>query len=404
MSILSTKPDPRSSVVRPARTRSISLLGPAIGLLLGAGLVVLVLSQLNWQAVLDMADGVLSLGPSQAVLNCLNPSGEPETIEEICNQALAEEDLEPVVRGSALAIRGEARSNLDRSDEAIRDFTEAIELRPNWAPAYFGRGVARLRNSEFTLSIWDLEQAEAFDSSLASLARLKRGVAYYFLGKSEKAEKELGLALEDRPDDPEALTFRGLALLARFAYPKAMSDFDKAIAIAPNSYAFFGRAQARALAGNAEGALTDAERAIDRDREVPQFHWVRCRALALLDRGEDALEACKEGLAFDSDDPNLLFARAFAHWLTGDDAGAIEDLSRLPRRMQEETYTRQAQNFRRRLLASFLHRAGFDPGPVDGVARKRLRRAIEKFQAAQGLPVDGEANDALLKQLRKAVG
>lgn len=47
-----------------------------------------------------------------------------------------------------------------------------------------------------------------------------------------------------------------------------------------------------------------------------------------------------------------------------------------------------------------LKARGYDPGPVDGVAGKRTRAAIRKYQAASGLPVDGQPSPALLNHLK----
>jgi TPR repeat protein len=45
----------------------------------------------------------------------------------------------------------------------------------------------------------------------------------------------------------------------------------------------------------------------------------------------------------------------------------------------------------------------YDPGPADGVLGSRTRAAIRAYQAAVGLPVDGEVSDALLASLRTAL-
>lgn len=43
---------------------------------------------------------------------------------------------------------------------------------------------------------------------------------------------------------------------------------------------------------------------------------------------------------------------------------------------------------------------GYDPGPVDGVAGGRTRAAIRRYQAAVGLPVDGQPSAELLNHLK----
>ena len=47
-----------------------------------------------------------------------------------------------------------------------------------------------------------------------------------------------------------------------------------------------------------------------------------------------------------------------------------------------------------------LKARGYNPGPVDGVAGGRTREAIRRYQAAAGLPVDGQPSPELLNHLK----
>lgn len=47
---------------------------------------------------------------------------------------------------------------------------------------------------------------------------------------------------------------------------------------------------------------------------------------------------------------------------------------------------------------------GFDPGPIDGIAGPLTRRALEDFQAAFGLPVTGEPDNATRDRLSREFG
>lgn len=49
-----------------------------------------------------------------------------------------------------------------------------------------------------------------------------------------------------------------------------------------------------------------------------------------------------------------------------------------------------------------LHQAGLDPGPADGVLGQRTAAALRQYQAAHGLPVTGELDEATWKVLRPA--
>jgi peptidoglycan hydrolase-like protein with peptidoglycan-binding domain len=46
-----------------------------------------------------------------------------------------------------------------------------------------------------------------------------------------------------------------------------------------------------------------------------------------------------------------------------------------------------------------LKSAGFDPGPIDGVIRKKTMQAVNRYQEARGLPVDPYLNIETVKAL-----
>lgn len=52
-------------------------------------------------------------------------------------------------------------------------------------------------------------------------------------------------------------------------------------------------------------------------------------------------------------------------------------------------------------LQSRLARAGYSPGPVDGLFGPRTERAVRRFQTAQGLPGDGIAGPRTIARLRR---
>ena len=55
----------------------------------------------------------------------------------------------------------------------------------------------------------------------------------------------------------------------------------------------------------------------------------------------------------------------------------------------------------RQEVQRLLTRAGFDTGGVDGVIGPASRGAIQDYQRANGLAVDGVASTALLAHLRR---
>jgi TPR repeat protein len=76
-------------------------------------------------------------------------------------------------------------------------------------------------------------------------------------------------------------------------------------------------------------------------------------------------------------------------------------LERRQKNLRAELIARQ-QRSRTRLAQQHLAQMGYSPGPADGISGPRTRAAIRTFQSDRGLPVDGEASEALLDELEKA--
>jgi peptidoglycan hydrolase-like protein with peptidoglycan-binding domain len=53
-----------------------------------------------------------------------------------------------------------------------------------------------------------------------------------------------------------------------------------------------------------------------------------------------------------------------------------------------------------RMIQQRLKVEGVDPGPLDGIMDSQTEAALRQYQAKQGLPVSGAADEATLKQLQ----
>lgn len=102
---------------------------------------------------------------------------------------------EVACHGLAVAYRTRAVSGLDRSSSpyALDDFNQAIELEPNEASTYNGRGLLRSGLGQYPLAIQDFSQAIALDGNYAT-AWLNRAKAYAATGKRSAARADLEAA------------------------------------------------------------------------------------------------------------------------------------------------------------------------------------------------------------------
>ena len=89
-------------------------------------------------------------------------------------------------RAENFAFRG-------RFTEAIAEYTQAIELAPDFSEAYRKRAVAHMNLTEYDLAIADQNEAIRFNPNHAR-AYYDRGIAHYFLKHHEAACRDMHIA------------------------------------------------------------------------------------------------------------------------------------------------------------------------------------------------------------------
>jgi len=153
---------------------------------------------------------------------------------------------------------------------ALESFDKAIELKPDWALAWYNKGttLARLKRYEEALKTYD----KAID--------LKRDwvQAWYgkgiMLGKLERYEDELKAydkAIELNLDYGDAWINKSATLDKLRRYDEALKACDKAIKLKPcQALAWYNRACTYALIGDKENALKDLAKAIKLDKKFKE--------------------------------------------------------------------------------------------------------------------------------------
>lgn len=193
-------------------------------------------------------------------------------------------------------------SNEGHNDEAIAEYSKAIELDPQIAAAYNNRGVIYDNSEQYQSAIENYNKAIELDPNY-KIAYYNRGNTYGNLGQHEKAIEDYNKAIELDSNYVIAYNNRGVAYKNLKQYEKAIQDYSKAIELDPNDATFYSnRGAAYKNLEQYEKAIEDYTRAIQLDAKYKKAYLNRAEVYSAI--GEEALaEADRktaEGLAEES--------------------------------------------------------------------------------------------------------
>jgi TolB-like protein/Flp pilus assembly protein TadD len=250
------------------------------------------------------------------------------------------------IRGYDFYLRGRGyfrRRTREDIESARQMFIRAIEIDPEYAPAYAGLADTYTefwRNYESTDE--NLEQADQaslkaveMDPDLAE-ARAARGYALGQQRKFEEARQEFETAIGLNPKLFEAYYYYGTVAFTQGELELAAEMLEKASEVAPDDirglqllpqiYRSLGREDEVIEAS--ERRLTLAERLLELDPDDVQSLLYGANALATLGERERSLEWAARVLEIDTDDALVLYNIACFYSLAGEVKPALEALER----------------------------------------------------------------------------
>ena len=138
--------------------------------------------------------------------------------------------------------RGTIYSRKKRYEKALEDLNKVIELDPELVLAYVNRGNIYRTQDEYEKALQDYDKAIELDDTCAS-AYVNRGNVYRTQDEYEKALQDYDKAIELDDTCASAYVNRGMVLLDIQRLDDAISDFHNALQLDPdnkNIYNFFG--------------------------------------------------------------------------------------------------------------------------------------------------------------------
>ncbi|KPK98512.1 MAG: hypothetical protein AMJ95_03875 [Omnitrophica WOR_2 bacterium SM23_72] len=111
-------------------------------------------------------------------------------------------------------------------DQAIKEFTQAIERKSDFAKAHHQRGLAYQSLGKLEKAIADYTAAISLGLCEAEIY-YNRGIAYYYNDSLDKAIEDWSQAIEVDPDQPQVYQKRAYAYMLKNQYHKSWDDVRK---------------------------------------------------------------------------------------------------------------------------------------------------------------------------------
>lgn len=202
---------------------------------------------------------------------------------QLAEAGYSEEKIEQVLLEHAAEIqahqRYEAGWNLQTNENddqgAIAAYSEALAIYPQFADAYFNRGISYQNLQQYEAAIADYDKAIEHNPQISTDVYINRGRSYEELGRSADAIADFSKALEANPLDQRAYFYRGYSYCRIYLFDMAIEDFDNAIKINPLPICFHIRGCALVDLNRTEEAIASFNRFIELETDPEKVNDAR---------------------------------------------------------------------------------------------------------------------------------
>ena len=238
--------------------------------------------------------------------------------------------------------RGNLYNNLGRYEEAVLDFDKVIELNtnPTFKEVYNNRGFSYAKLEKYEEAVSDYTKAIEIDDKYIE-AYNNRGISFAHLGDNEKAIIDFNMAIEidikvnTNPTYKEAYNNRGVSYYNLRDFNRAISDFDKVIEI-DDKYieAYNNRGVSYYDLRDNDKAMSDYTKAIEIDIKVntnPTYKEAynnRGNFYANLGKYEEAIIDFDKAIEIDDDYKEAYNNRGVSYYDLRDNDKAMSDYTK----------------------------------------------------------------------------
>ena len=161
--------------------------------------------------------------------------------------------------------RGNSYIEMGENMKALRDLAKALDIDPNNVMALNDRGYIYNELEQYKKAIEDLSKAIVLNPTYID-AYINRGFSLRALHNFDAAEQDYNKAIELNPNMGTAYNARGNLYMDKKDYKKAKKDYQQAIQVSPEkSLYYFNAGHASLLEGEDQIALSFLNKAIELD-------------------------------------------------------------------------------------------------------------------------------------------
>jgi predicted TPR repeat methyltransferase len=228
----------------------------------------------------------------------LHQQGQIDRAEGLYREILAANPR----HSGALQLLGVIAGQRGDSQHAVELIDQSLAIKPANAAAWSNRGNALLALNRYADALESYDRALGINPRHAE-ALHNRGLTLHHLDRTEEALASYDRALAIRPDYPQALNHRGIALCRLGRQPEALVAFKRALALQPRTADFrlnLGKTlfELRQL----EPAVESLQQALRLETTATGYETLAV-ALYQLGRSDESLDAYRQWLAFDPENP-----------------------------------------------------------------------------------------------------
>ncbi len=212
--------------------------------------------------------------------------------------------------------------------DAIIQFSKAIEINPDYTEAYIERAKSYRAINENEKAVEDYERALIFEKKKDELY-LEASAVNLLLKRYDRALEFVKEAIRINSKSEEAYRLQCQILTGKEDYSNALVAINKALALKENAENLYHRGQVSELMKNYNQAETDYEKAISKDRKFIKAYLSLANLRLQLNKLSQAMEHCNSVLAMDARNKDAYRIRSQVYVKLTEYPKAIDDISKV---------------------------------------------------------------------------